>query len=93
MDQPEVLLPGLLSVPCLQYANFVLQAKNAADEATLYNWCVQILLLDVVVPETHRNSLRELKLWTFEQEFCMVGGYTEDLTKHRTVKIGGWALA
>ena len=27
------------------------------------------------------------------QEFCMVGGYTEDLTNHRTVKIGGWALA
>ena len=23
----------------------------------------------------------------------MVGGYTEDLTNHRTVKIGGWALA
>ena len=30
---------------------------------------------------------------TFVQEFCMVGGYTEDLTNHRTVKIGGWALA
>ena len=27
------------------------------------------------------------------QEFCMVGGYTEDLTNHRTVKIGGWAIA
>ena len=27
------------------------------------------------------------------QEFCMVGSYTEDLTTHRTVKIGGWALA
>ena len=27
------------------------------------------------------------------QEFCMVGGYTEDLTNHKTVKIGGWALA
>ena len=27
------------------------------------------------------------------QEFCMVGGYTEAVTNHRTVKIGGWALA
>ena len=27
------------------------------------------------------------------QEFCMVGGYTEDLINHTTVKIGGWALA
>ena len=27
------------------------------------------------------------------QKFCMVGGYTEDLTNHRTVKIGEWALA
>ena len=27
------------------------------------------------------------------QVFCIVGGYTEDLTNHRTVKIGGWALA
>ena len=27
------------------------------------------------------------------QEFFMVGDYTEDLTNHRTVKIGGWALA
>ena len=27
------------------------------------------------------------------QEICMVGSYTEDLTNHRTVKIGGCALA
>ena len=26
------------------------------------------------------------------QEFCMVGGYTEDLTNPTTVKIGRWAL-
>ena len=27
------------------------------------------------------------------QEFCMVAGYTEDLTNYRTVNIGGRALA
>ena len=33
-DQPEVSLPGLRSVRRLQYANILLQAKSAADEAT-----------------------------------------------------------
>ena len=55
------------------------------------------LATGVVVPETHWNSLRELniKLWTFESphKICIVGSYTEELTTHRTVKIGGWALA
>ena len=55
-----------------------------------YYRCVQTLLLDVVAPETHRNSLCELKLTM--REFWMVGGYTEDLTDHRTVKIGGGPL-
>ena len=32
-DQPEVSLPRLRSVRRLQYATFVLQAKNAMDEA------------------------------------------------------------
>ena len=31
-----------------------------------YDRCVQTLLPDVVAPETHRNSLRELKLRIFE---------------------------
>ena len=58
-----------------------------------YDRCLQTLLSDVVVPETHRNSLRELKLWVTKQEFCIVGGYMEDIINHWTVKIGGWALA
>ena len=68
--------------------------RTASDEhcGQGYDWCVQTLLPDVAAPETHWNSLCELKLWTFEQEFCMVGGYMEDLTNHRTVKIGGGLL-
>ena len=52
---------------------------------------VQTLLPDVVAPETHWNSLCELKteLRVTTQEFCAVGGYMEDLTNHRTVKVGG----
>ena len=33
-NQPKVSLTGLQSVCRLQYVNFVLQVKNAADEAT-----------------------------------------------------------
>ena len=45
--------PTLSPVPSLpQYANFVLQAKNAANEIT--DVCVrETMLPDVVVPEVH----------------------------------------
>ena len=91
---PEVSLSSLHSIRCLQYANFVLQVKNHCRQG--YDWCVQTLLPDVVAC----LKLIEHSTWTQTvnfrvtiQEFCVVGGYTEDLTNHRTVKIGGWALA
>ena len=43
-----------------------------------------------------QSQLCELSGSTFRfnmQEFSMVGGYTESLKNHKTVKIGGWALA
>ena len=58
------------------------------------------LMPDVVAPEAHQNDrsyVRELSRPTFDfttQQFSMVGSCTEDLKKrHKTVKIGGWALA
>ena len=59
-----------------------------------YDRCVQTLLPDVVASETHWSSLCELKLWTFESPrknfaWWAVTRRTEDLTNHRTVKIGG----
>ena len=57
------------------------------------------LSASVVAPETHQNSLCELniklncELLSHHTRICIVGGYMEDLTNHRTVKIGGWALA
>ena len=48
-----------------------------------------------MAPEAHQNDhsyVCELSQST-TQEFSMVGGYTEDLKKkHKTVKLGGWAL-
>ena len=61
MDQLEVSSSWLRNFRRLQYANFVLQAKNAADEAV-----TGVCKPDVVAPEIHRNSLHELKLWTFK---------------------------
>ena len=49
--------PTLSPVPSLpQYANFVLQAKNAANEIT--DVCVrEIMLPDVVAPEVNENII------------------------------------
>ena len=80
----------------LQYASFVLQGKNAANEAmdsvrTFDAWCCGVLS----APE--QSQLCEFSGPTFgfiTQKFSMVGGYTENLEKNnKTVKIGGWALA
>ena len=38
-DQPASLLPSFCNVPRLQYTNFVLQARNVANEFT--NLCMQ----------------------------------------------------
>lgn len=47
--------PSLCSVRRLKYMKFVLQAKNAANEA-MTAWCVHTLLLDEVAPEDHHND-------------------------------------
>ena len=49
-----------------------------------------------VMASKAQSLLCELSGSTFgfsTQEFSMVGGYTETSKKHKTVKIGGWALA
>ena len=75
----------------LQFENFVLQGKNAANEAT--DGCVRTF---DARSASEQSQLCELSGPTFgftSQEYSMVGGYTEDLEKSQTVKIGGWALA
>ena len=52
---------------------------------------MQDLLPDVVVHETHRVSLCD-ELSSRHKRIFMVDGYVKDLTNHKTVKIGGWAL-
>ena len=44
----------------------LMYALNKHPKFDDYYRCVQTLVPDVVAPETHQNSLRELKLWTFE---------------------------
>ena len=69
----------------------VCEFRTAREECCRqgYDQCVQTLLPDVVTPETQQNTLHELKLnfRVTTQEFCMVDGYTEDLTNHKTLKI------
>ena len=69
-DQLVASLPGFRSLHHLQYANFMLQAKNAANKATSGE-CKTLmpLLLNVVVPEVHRNDrshAHELSKPTFD---------------------------
>jgi len=74
----------------------MLQRKNTANKATdkfvqtFDAWCRGIQ------SASEQSQLCELSGPTFgftTQEFSMVGSYTENLENHKTVKIGGWALA
>ena len=89
MNQPEVSLPWLRSVCHLQYANFVLQAKNAVDEATT-SVCKPAACSGTWNSPKQSTWAQTVNFRVTMQEFNEVGGY---LTNHRTVKIGGWALA
>ena len=76
----------------------VCEFRTASEERCRqgYDRCV---LQDVVATETDRSyNLRELKIVYFRvitQEFCMVGGYTENFTlkQQNCQNWGGGALA
>ena len=93
-DRLVTMLPSFHSVCHLQYTNFELQVKNAANKAT--DGCV---MPDVVVPEAHQNDrsyVRELSGPTLDLlrknlAWWVVTWRTSK--NHKTVKIGGWALA
>ena len=90
---PKKIVPthSLVTMALQRSSLAVCEFRTASEECCRqgYDQCVQTLLPDVVAPETQQNSLRELKLnfRVTTQEFCMVDGYTEDLTNHKTVKI------
>ena len=72
----------------LQYANFVLQEKNAANEAT--DGCVRTFDARCRVAQSASEQLQlcELSGPTFgftTREFSMVCGYTENPENHKTV--------
>ena len=76
----------MLSFRSVQYTNFALQGKNAANEAT--DGCVRTF--NIVAPKV-QSQLCELSRLTFGftmQEFSMLGGYTENPENHKSVKIG-----
>ena len=52
------------------------------------------LMPDVVAPKAHQNNRSYVSSVDLPSDsLCMVGGYTEILKIHKTVKIGGWVLA
>ena len=66
----------------LQYTNFVLQGKNAANREERFDaW------YHGAQSASEQSQLCELSGPT------VVGSYTEDLKNHKTVKTGGWVLA
>ena len=95
-DQPATLLPSFCNVHRLQYADFVLQVRNIANEAT--NRVCGTLLLDVVAHEMHQNDhsyVRELSGPTFGSLCKNLAWWVvtwKTSRKHKTVKIWGWAL-
>lgn len=77
--------------------NLVLQAKSTVNEAT--DRCVQTFDSGCYgISEAHQNNhsyVLELSVPTFRfttHEFSMVGGYTEELKNHKTVKLGSGRL-
>ena len=76
----------------LEYTNFVLQWKNAANEAT--NGCMRTFdaWCRGAQSASEQSQLRELSGPTFiftTQEFSIVGGYTENLEKRQNCQNWG----
>ena len=91
------LLPSFRHVRHLQYTNFMLQVRN--DATRLGTGVCEALLLDVVASEAHQDDcsyVRELSGPTFSSPYKNLAWWAVSLRtskNHKTVKIGGWALA
>ena len=96
MDRLVASLPSFCSVRPLQYANFVLQAKNAANNATdgyLRNFDAGCC---GARSTSEQPQLCELSGPTFDPLRKNLAGWavTRRTSKNlKAVKIGGWALA
>ena len=77
----------------LQYANFMLQGKNAVNEAT-----EGVCKPDVVVPKAHQKNHRYVSLAELPSDSLCKGlalwmTIRKTSTNNKTLKIGEWALA
>ena len=95
MDQPKVSLTWLYSIHRLQYANFVLQVKNAADEATtgVYIPCCQMQWRLKLIETVNVSSNCKHSSHYIRKNFAWWAVTRRTSQTAELSKLGGWALA